>query len=176
MSAQAEREKQNMLENNPNLAESGGTPPVDPSDIEDAVTVDTQFGPMTFAKDQTIRFPTGLLGFGGVSEFGIGTLPDPAFGNFKLMKSLDDSGLSFLVLPLEALSDHLHEDDLKQAREALAIAPEDLAVMLIVTVHKGTEKTTLTVNLRAPILIDTKLRTAVQHVLPNAAYPIRHEI
>ncbi len=176
MSEQAEREKKNMLENNPNPAESGGTPPVDPSDIEDAVTVDTQFGPMTFTKDQTIRFPTGLLGFGGISVFGISNLPDPSFGNFKLMKSLDDIGLSFLILPLEALPDHIHEDDLKQAREALAIAPEDLAVMLIVTVHKGTEKTTLTVNLRAPILIDTKLRTAVQHVLPNAAYPIRHEI
>lgn len=165
-----------MLENNPNPVESGGTPPVDSPDIEDAVTVDTQFGPMTFTKDQTIHFPTGLLGFGGTSAFGIGNLPDPAFGNFKLMKSLDDSGLGFLVLPLEALPDHLHEDDLKQAREALAIALENLAVLLIVTVHKGTETTTLTVNLRAPILIDTKLRTAVQHVLPNAAYPIRHEI
>ncbi len=165
-----------MLENNTNPAESDGTPPVDPSSIEDAVTIDTQFGPMTFTKDQTIRFPTGLLGFGGVSDFGIGNLPDPAFGNFKLMKSLDDSGLGFLILPLDGLPDHIHEDDIKQAREALAIAAEDLAVMLIVTVHKHEEKTTLTVNLRAPILIDSKLRTAVQHVLPNAAYPIRHEI
>ncbi|MCZ6861604.1 MAG: flagellar assembly protein FliW, partial [Alphaproteobacteria bacterium] len=108
--------------------------------------------------------------------FGIGNLPDPAFGNFRLMKSLDDSGLGFLILPLEGLPDHIHEDDLKHACEALAIAPEDVAVMLIVTVHKSKKKTTLTVNLRAPILIDTKLRTAVQHVLPNAAYPIRHEI
>lgn len=165
-----------MLENNPNSAVSGGTPPADPPDIEDAVTVDTQFGPMTFTKDQMIRFPTGLLGFGGVNEFGIGNLPDPSFGNFRLMKSLDDSGLGFLILPLEGLPDHIHEDDLKHACEALAIAPEDVAVMLIVTVHKSKEKTTLTVNLRAPILIDTKLRTAVQHVLPNAAYPIRHEI
>ncbi|MHA1538481.1 MAG: flagellar assembly protein FliW [Alphaproteobacteria bacterium] len=165
-----------MLENNPNLAESDGNPPAGPSELEDAVTIDTQFGPMTFTRDQVIRFPTGLLGFGGVSEFGIGDLPDPAYGNFKLMKSLDDSGLSFLVLPLEALPDHIHEDDLKQAREALAIDPEDASVMLIVTVHKGEEKATLTVNLRAPVLIDTKLRTAVQHVLPNAAYPIRHEI
>lgn len=176
MVAQAEREHKNMLENNPNPSEAAGTPPIDPSGIEDAVTIDTQFGPMTFTKDQTIHFPTGLLGFGGITEFGIGTLPDPAFGNFKLMKSLDDSGLGFLVLPLEGLPDHIHEDDIKQAREALAIAAEDLAVMLIVTVNKGTEKTTLTVNLRAPILIDTKLRTAVQHVLPNSAYPIRHEI
>jgi len=165
-----------MLENNTNLAETEGTQHVNPTEIDEAVTVDTQFGPMTFGKEQTVHFPTGLLGFGGVHEFGIGNLPDPAFGNFKLLKSLDDSGLGFLVLPLEALPDHIHEDDLKQAYDAQAIALEDLAVLLIVTVHKGAEKTTLTVNLRAPILIDIKLHKAVQHVLPNAAYPIRHEI
>jgi flagellar assembly factor FliW len=144
--------------------------------LEDSVTVDTQFGPMTFRKDTVLTFPNGLLGFGGVSEFALANLPDPAFGNFKLMQALDGSGLGFLVLPLDALPDHIHQDDLNAAFEALSIKPEDGVVLLIVTVRKTPEATKLTVNLRAPVIIDASSRRAYQFVSQNGAYPIQHEL
>jgi flagellar assembly factor FliW len=144
--------------------------------LEDSVTVDTQFGPMTFRKDTILTFPNGLLGFGGVSEFALANLPDPALGNFKLMQALDGSALGFLVLPLDALPDHIHEDDLNVAFEALAIKKEDGLVLLIVTVRKTAEATMLTVNLRAPIIIDAATRRGFQHVSQNSAYPIQYEL
>jgi flagellar assembly factor FliW len=144
--------------------------------LEDAVTVDTQFGPMTFSKDSVLTFPNGLLGFGGVGEFALANLPDPALGNFKLMQSIDGSGLGFLVLPIDALPDHIHEDDLNAAFDALSIEKDNGLVLLIVTVRKTTEATKLTVNLRAPVIIDAASRRAYQHVSQNSAYPIQYEL
>jgi flagellar assembly factor FliW len=144
--------------------------------LEESVTVDTQFGPMTFRKDTILTFPNGLLGFGGVGDFALANLPDPALGNFKLMQALDGSGLGFLVLPLDALPDHIHEDDLNAAFEALSIKKDDGLVLLIVTVRKTEEATKLTVNLRAPVVIDAATRRAYQHVSQNGAYPIQYEL
>jgi flagellar assembly factor FliW len=144
--------------------------------LEESVTVDTQFGPMTFRKDTILTFPNGLLGFGGVGEFALANLPDPALGNFKLMQALDGSGLGFLVLPLDALPDHIHEDDLNAAFDALSIEKDNGVVLLIVTVRKTTEGTKLTVNLRAPVIIDAATRRAYQHVSQNGAYPIQYEL
>jgi len=145
-------------------------------ELDDALTVDTQFGPMTFSKDSVITFPNGILGFGGVSEFALATLPDPALGNFKLMQALDDSGLGFLVLPLQALPDHIHEDDVASALEALSIKPDSALILLIVTVRKAVDATKLTVNLRAPVVIDAEAQRAFQYVLSNTAYPIQQEL
>lgn len=163
-----------MLENN--AAVAAGQDAASKAELEDSVTVDTQFGPMTFRKDATLTFPNGLLGFGGVSEFALASLPDPALGNFMLMQALDGSGLGFLVLPQEALPDHIHEDDLGAALETLSIKKDDALVLLIVTVRKTAEATKLTVNLRAPVIIDASTRRAFQHVSQNNAYPIQHEL
>jgi flagellar assembly factor FliW len=151
-----------MLENN--AAVAAGQDATSKAELEDSVTVDTQFGPMTFRRDTVLTFPNGLLGFGGVSEFALTNLPDPALGNFKLMQALDGSGLGF------------HEDDIAAALESLSIKKEDSLILLIVTVRKTAEATKLTVNLRAPVIIDASARRAFQYVSQNNAYPIQHEL
>ena len=165
-----------MLHNNTALADPGNAAPDAPADLTDAVTVDTQFGPMTFNREAAINFANGMLGFGGQTTFALANLPDPAYGNFKLMQSLDGSGLGFLVLPLDALPDHIHPDDVAEALQALAIETDDALVLMVVTVRKTEDKATLSVNLRAPVVIDAKARKGVQYVLANSAYPIRHEL
>ena len=159
-----------------NAAVAAGEGAAAKAELEESVTVDTQFGPMTFRKDTILTFPNGLLGFGGVGDFALANLPDPALGNFKLMQSLDGSGLGFLVLPLDALPDHIHEDDLNAAFEALSIDKDNGLVLLIITVRKTPEATKLTVNLRAPVIIDAATRRAYQYVSQNGAYPIQYEL
>ena len=164
-----------MLENTA-VADAKETPAPDPAHNGDAVVVETQFGEIAFPKESIIRFPTGLLGFSGQAEFGLANLPDPSYGNFKLMQCLDGSGLAFLVLPMEALPDVVAEADLNDAFDALGIDAESRAALLIVTVRKVDEAVKLSVNLRAPILIDVAEKRAFQHVLANANYSIRHEL
>jgi flagellar assembly factor FliW len=74
------------------------------------------------------------------------------------------------------LPDHIHEDDLSAAFEALSVKREDALVLLIVTVRKTADATKLTVNLRAPVFIDAGTRNAYQYVSQNGAYPIQHEL
>lgn len=164
-----------MLENSA-VADAKAEPAPQSAHNGDAVVVDTQFGEIAFPKEAIIRFPSGLLGFSGQSEFGLANLPDPAYGNFKLMQCLDGSGLAFLVLPMESLPDVIAEGDMDEAFDALSIDAESRAALLIVTVRKNDDAVKLTVNLRAPILIDVAEKRAYQHVLANANYSIRHEL
>lgn len=170
------RETTAMLEQSRALAASGEPNAAVKRGPAEAITVETQFGPMTFDAEQAIHFPHGMLGFGGHTRFGLANLPDPAYGNFKLMQCLDGSGLAFLVLPVANVGDAVAKSDIDEAFEALAIPAANGAALVIVTVRKHEDKVTLSVNLRAPVLIDTKTRKAVQYVLANSAYSIRHEL
>lgn len=165
-----------MLEQSRALAAVGDADAAAKRGPAEEVTVETQFGPMAFNLEHALHFPHGLLGFGGHTRFGLANLPDPAYGSFKLMQSLDGSGLAFLVLPASNLADAIQQSDIDEAFDALSIPRESGAALMIVTVRKHEEKVTLSVNLRAPVLIDTKTRKAVQYVLANSAYSIRHEL
>ncbi len=55
-------------------------------------------------------------------------------------------------------------------------AVADTAFLLIVTVRSEGGKRSMTVNLRAPIAIDTGRRAARQCVLSNNAYSVRHPL
>ena len=54
-------------------------------------------------------------------------------------------------------------------------------MLLVVTTRQepgtdGAAQQRLYVNLRAPVVLDTVRRMAVQHVLASAAYPVRHRL
>jgi flagellar assembly factor FliW len=120
-------------------------------------------------------FPRGLLGFAGRHRYLLTDIPG-ADAVFKLLQSVDDPELSFVVLPLDANDGPIAGADLVAARSALAIEDAALAVLAIVTLRAGCERVDFTVNLRAPLLIDTGRRLGYQHVLPDDAYPLRHPL
>lgn len=146
--------------------------------VEETVTIDTRFGSMEFSRSNTFTMPHGILGFADKREFGLANLPAERYGHFMLLQSLEDAALSFLVLPLEAVPELIAAPDLEEACAAAGTAAEHAIVMLIATARKDEESgaVTLSINLRAPIVIDAERHTARQHVLNNVAYPIRHEL
>lgn len=140
----------------------------------DSVTVPTMFGPMTFARDGILTLPAGLIGMPGKKTFGLGDMPDPSYGNFKLMQCIEQPDLAFLVLPIEFLPDRIGAADITEALNALSVPPEQAALLLIVTARKNNGQVTLTANLRAPVVVNRKERVARQYVMPNSTYEIRH--
>lgn len=150
------------------------TPPEQEPAAADAIVVDTRFGRFGFDPAQTIEFARGLMGFPGQKSFGLTALPDPRFNQFMLLQSLTDAGLSFLVLPATSGAGPIAPEDLEAEREALEIPPENLAVVLIVSIRKVGGETQISVNLRAPVFLDAGRRTGAQVVLTNGNYPIRH--
>ena len=149
---------------------------VAPSREPDAAstTVPTMFGPMTFHHDALLTLPHGLIGMPGKKTFGLGDMPDPSYGNFKLMQCIEQPELAFLVLPIEFLPDRIGAADIAEALDTLSVPPEQAALLLIVTARKTDGKVSLTANLRAPVVVNRKERVARQYVMPNSTYEIRH--
>ena len=125
--------------------------------------------------ERIIVFPHGLLGFAGQHRYLLADIPG-ADAPFKLLQAADDPELRFIVLPLDAEDGPIAGPDLVAARRALAIGDAALAVLAIVTLRSVAERVDFTVNLRAPLLVDTGRRLGYQHVLPNDAYPLRHPL
>jgi len=143
--------------------------------VAEAPPLVTRFGAIAPDPERIIVFPRGLLGFPNQHRYVLSDIPGTD-AIFKLLQSLDDPDLSFVVLPLDASEGPIANSDLVAARTALAIEEAALAVLAIVTLRAEHERVDFTVNLRAPLLVDTGRRLGYQHVLPNDAYPLRHPL
>jgi flagellar assembly factor FliW len=138
-------------------------------------TLGTRFGPVRVDGEREIAFPVGLLGFPRHKRYVLSGLPDRP-GPFKLLQAADDPDLGFLVLPLEREDGPIAEGDLGAACAQLAIEGEALAVLGVVTLRPESAGVVTTVNLKAPLLIDTVRRRGWQVVLPSDGYDLRHPL
>lgn len=144
---------------------------------DDLVTIENRFGRFVFDRDHALSAPRGLPGFPEATEFGLASLPDPRYQNFRLFQCLADPDLSFIVAPLDPKSGLISGKDVAEMLDSLDIPPNDAAMLLVVTARKDPEQgVSVSVNLRAPIVVDARKRTAHQHVLPSDAYAIRHPV
>ncbi len=146
---------------------------VDPVEM-DKITIDTRFGTIEFDRSQAITFPKGIPGFGAYREFCLSRIPDDEEGVFLLLQSLEPTDLSFIVTTYDPTSGVLQPEDLAAARQHLGMSDSDAAVMLIASVHQSAEGTYITVNMQAPILLDTANRLGWQYIFQNETYQIRH--
>lgn len=163
-----------MLANNTAI-ETPAAPPAF-GDEAQTLVIESRFGTLTIRPQATLMFPQGLLGFGDCRDFALAELPNGKQPQFKALQCLSDPSLAFLVAPLPSESPAIDRSDVEEACQTLSIAAEDLAIVLIVTVRRDDDGAHVSVNLRAPVLIDTKRRVARQYVLPNNKYEIRHQL
>lgn len=132
----------------------------------------TELEPVAVERENMIHLPAGLLGFETVKRYVLLTNPEEA--PFSWLQAIDDSTLSFLVLPpFDVVPDYqpeLSDDDviylgLKSSFDAL--------MYNIVTLRNGTA----TINLKGPIVINRYTLRGKQVVLQNAAkYSVRHPL
>lgn len=155
---------------------AAGADPVVAAAASGKVTLDTRFGVIEFDRADAIRMPRGLLGYAEFREYGLSDLPNPGVSQFKLLQSLVEPALSFVVAPFNIECGAIDADDLDGACRSLSVTPENLAILLIVATRKIGPETQVSVNLRAPIFIDTLSQTGWQFVLPSDRYPIRQVI
>ena len=140
------------------------------------IVLQTRFGEMTVDPETVLRLPRGLMGFGNLHHYALATLSEERYGRFRVLQSIDAPEVSFVVLPYEPSDALITEADLGAALEALSIEPGQAAILLIVSIRRSGEKATVSVNLRAPVVIDLKRRIAWQHVLSNPEYSVRHTL
>ena len=104
-------------------------------------------------------------------------MPNPKLGHFQLLQSLDDAELSFAVLPIEPENALIDAADIEECCKITGVERKNLGLLLVVSVQRqvaGGNK--ITVNLRAPIVVDTERKAAMQYVFPHNKYQIAYEL
>jgi flagellar assembly factor FliW len=143
---------------------------------DEPTLIETRFGTVEIGPDNVVRVAGGLLGFEGHRDFALVNLPDARLQQFKMLQSLEDPELSFVVVPLGLSTGTIAAADLDEMFESAAIPRDRALVLLIVTVRRVDSAVEMTANLRAPLVVDTDSRRARQCVLGNGSYSIRHPI
>lgn len=137
------------------------------------VTIETRFGPLEFGASNSLFMPVGPLGFGDCRRFGLTDLPKPASSRFKLLQSLDNHELGFIVTQLDLDDPRANRSDLEDAALSVGISLDAALFLLIVTIRSINQTTSVTANLRAPVVVDRKRMIARQVVMANSSYPIQ---
>lgn len=134
----------------------------------------TRFGPVEVSADELVTFEDGLPGFSGprtMALLGAGDMPGglSADGHHSLfwLQDAEDPDVAFLtIVPWSVYPDYDIDVDVDGSD------PDDLCVLVIVTVRREDGAVKLTSNLLAPVVIDSRARRGRQIILHDQDWPI----
>jgi flagellar assembly factor FliW len=120
----------------------------------------TRFGTITIDEKDLIAFPEGLIGFPEDRKYLLLRQRDNS--PIAWLQSATDPRLAFPVISLDALTVTFAEDDIAAAAIAAGLEArlENLSVMLVFAAPG--KNVAPTVNLVAPIIVDSNSRTGAQ--------------
>jgi flagellar assembly factor FliW len=136
--------------------------------------IETRFGRVRVIRDNPIIFSRGLLGIPNSQQFYLCDFPNEAMQQFKILQSLQEDSLAFITLPVDITNNLIERTDIEKACEDIGIPVKDVAILLVVSVHRSPNAVQLSVNARAPLLINAPQRTAVQYVFQHSRYKVQH--
>lgn len=147
--------------------------PVDGEVSRTVTLVSPYLGHIRFSVDKLVSLPKGLIGFPGLKNFVI--LECGEDSPFMWFHSLDEPSIAFMVMdPLLIKPDYrvsIKERDVADIGEPKG---SDLVLLAIATIKDGHPK--VTVNLRAPIIINIKTMKGKQILLENSGHPVRYPV
>jgi flagellar assembly factor FliW len=149
--------------------------PQDLPTLPESVVVPLRLGRRAAMAGRRVHMPKGPLGFPDHHNFALADLPDPELAQFKLLRSLEDQGLVLIVTPIPRSSDHIADEDLAEIAGTAGISVEDAQFLLVVTVRPKPDDDgmAMSINLRAPIVLDPATRLARQCVVRNSRYRVQ---
>ena len=130
----------------------------------------TRFGTIHIEKEKTIDMPFGMLGFPDKKKFII--LQHRENSPFFWYQSIEDPTLAFVITsPFLFKSDYKIdiEDALKEMSWNGDGKTDHLEIYIVVNIPKGLPQK-MTGNFIGPILVNNKVRQAVQVVISNSPY------
>lgn len=134
----------------------------------------THFGEIQINEENILDFEEGILGFEDIHKFGIINSEDPE-SPFKWIQAIENPELAFaLVDPFAIKKDYDFEIKDENASSLGIASPSQVAVFAIVVIPEDTKK--ISMNLKAPIIVNTDNKKAAQVILDSDKYTVRHFI
>lgn len=130
-------------------------------------------GVKEYEEKDILSFRKGLPGFEGLKNFII--FPVEENEVFSILHSLEDDSVGLVVIsPFYVMKDYEFKLDDEKISELKIESHEDVLVLNTVTLNLAVEK--MTVNLKAPIIININSKLGEQIILDNPNYSIRHSL
>lgn len=134
------------------------------------------FGTVDIEDDKLIEFPAGIIGFENLKKFAlIYDTNKEERSSISWLQSMEEPLMALPVInPLDIKAEYtpIIEDELtKQIGN-----PADADIMILVTMSIPSDLTQMTANLKAPIIINTTNRKAMQVIAENEDYEIKYNV
>jgi len=135
--------------------------------------VTTRFGEIEIDESKVIDMRGGIIGFEHLKKY-ILHIKDEK-NPFWWFQSLDNSEIAFVVInPFIAKADYEPVIDDNDTKLLEIEGIEDVVLLTIVTICQT--PFSVSVNLRAPIVVNAKKKIAKQVVLEDPTYPVRYNL
>lgn len=134
----------------------------------------THFGEIEINEEHILEFEEGIIGFEDIKKYGIVNNEDPE-SPFSWIQAIEKPELAFaLINPFAIKKDYDFELPDEDAGALGIDNPSQAAVFSIVVVPEDTTK--ISMNLKAPIIVNRESNRAAQIVLDSDKYSVRHFI
>lgn len=134
------------------------------------------FGEIEIDDSKIIHFPGGIIGFPDMTDFAL--IHDEEKGKdvpIRWLQSLQEPQFAMPVMdPLLVVKDYNPEVEDELLKPAGITDPGE--VLVLVTVSVPRDLTKMSVNLQAPLIINTENRKAAQVIVNTELYPVKHYI
>ena len=133
------------------------------------------FGEITIDDEKIIHFPNGIIGFPELTDFAMIHDEEKGTDTIHWLQSLQEPAFAMPVMdPLIVCPDYNPEVDDELLNSIGEIVPEELLVMVTVTVPKDIKN--MTVNLKGPMVINAAQRKATKVIVEGDEYPVKFPI
>lgn len=133
------------------------------------------FGEIEVNEDKLIRFETGIVGFPELKDFMLIHDSERGASNISWMQSVQEPAFAMPVInPLFVVETYNPEIEDELLSPLGNLNSEDMLVLVTITVPS--EITQMTINLRAPIVINGVNRKACQVIAEGEQYAVKYPI
>jgi flagellar assembly factor FliW len=137
------------------------------------VVASTRFGTLNVSAESLLTFPSGLLGFPEWTRYVI--LDHDTDAPFKWLHCVEEASLAFVVINPALFNAHYQVPISPEARgEVEGSETDELGLAVILTIPSD-DPSSVTANLRGPLLMNPRTRLCKQLVL-SEDYPTRYPV
>lgn len=132
------------------------------------------FGEIDVQDDKIVNFADDMLGFEGFSKF-LFMSDDKEGSKFSWLQCIDDVNIVLTMFNIFAvMPDYSPNVPIEHLEGLGEFEEEDLEIFCVAKIPRNVEE--MSINLKAPIVINTRNNKAKQVIVSNDDYPIKYKI
>jgi flagellar assembly factor FliW len=134
------------------------------------------FGEVEISDEKIICFVNGIVGFPDLKEFALIHDADrEETSAVRWLQSLQEPAFAMPVMdPLAVVPDYNPQVEDELLKPLGELDPDQMLVLVTLTVPSDIKK--MSINLRAPLVVQTESRKACQVIVDDEKYPVKYPI